>query len=398
MASTTQEHEIFSQFGKKYGVNPQEVSKILKATAFKLPTNKNGQQQYVTDEQMTALLVVANAFGLNPFTKEIYAFPDKSGGITPILGIDGWMRICNEHPQFDGVEYRYSDKLAELDTHAKKCPEYIEAVIYRKDRTRPIVIREYAEECYIEPYKSSNGYVNKGPWQTHTKRQLRHKAFAQAARLAFGFSGIYDEDEGVRIANAREIEANAHNTMNTPIEYPTYKENPPLSLEEQYQSIVIKLDLNQEMCEQYINSWAEHSKVSRERVLDRVVKNETEFAKTITGWLNSQKLNSQTMLENTSPQNTNDKVKLSELRQEAIKLAETVGLENPYSKKPEAWTAKECQSIIAQAKTKEEKDNSSKAVYKYIDCPKLEGQEETEVYSSQCIRCENREGCPSHTE
>ena len=39
----------------------------LKATAFK------GQ---VSDAQMTALLVVANQYALNPWTKEIYAFPD----------------------------------------------------------------------------------------------------------------------------------------------------------------------------------------------------------------------------------------------------------------------------------------------------------------------------------
>lgn len=30
---------------------------------------------------------------------------------------------------------------------------------------------------------------------------LRHKAMIQAARIAFGFVGIYDEDEGRRIAD-----------------------------------------------------------------------------------------------------------------------------------------------------------------------------------------------------
>jgi len=32
---------------------------------------------------------------------------------------------------------------------------------------------------------------------------LRHKALIQAARLAFGFSGIYDQDEAERIVSAR---------------------------------------------------------------------------------------------------------------------------------------------------------------------------------------------------
>lgn len=44
----------------------------LKSTAFKSSIQ-------VTDAQMTALLVVASQYGLNPFTREIYAFPDKGG-------------------------------------------------------------------------------------------------------------------------------------------------------------------------------------------------------------------------------------------------------------------------------------------------------------------------------
>jgi hypothetical protein len=42
-----------------------------------------------------------------------------------------------------------------------------------------------------------------GPWQTHPKRMLRHKAMIQCARLAFGYGGIYDQDEAERIAEAQ---------------------------------------------------------------------------------------------------------------------------------------------------------------------------------------------------
>ena len=38
-----------------------------------------------------------------------------------------------------------------------------------------------------------------GPWQSHPKRMLRHKALIQCARLAFGYGGIYDQDEAERI-------------------------------------------------------------------------------------------------------------------------------------------------------------------------------------------------------
>jgi len=44
-----------------------------------------------------------------------------------------------------------------------------------------------------------------GPWQSHPKRMLRHKAMIQCARLAFGYGGIYDQDEAERIVEAQPI-------------------------------------------------------------------------------------------------------------------------------------------------------------------------------------------------
>ena len=166
-----------------------ELVSTLKATAFK------GD---VSDAQMTALLVVANQYRLNPWTKEIYAFPDKKNGIVPVVGVDGWARIINSHLQFDGMEFAYSDELVQMPSATSKAPAWIECRMYRKDRTRPVVVREYMDECYREPFKGQYGAVN-GPWQSHPKRFLRHKATIQCARLAFGFGGIYDQDEAERI-------------------------------------------------------------------------------------------------------------------------------------------------------------------------------------------------------
>ena len=143
----------------------------LKATAFK------GQ---VSDAQMTALIVVANQYGLNPWTKEIYAFPDKNNGIVPVVGVDGWARIINNHPQFDGMEFEQGE-------------DDCTCIIYRKDRNRPIKVTEYMSECNRRT----------GPWQSHPRRMLRHKAMIQCARLAFGYGGIYDQDEAERIVEAK---------------------------------------------------------------------------------------------------------------------------------------------------------------------------------------------------
>ena len=88
---------LVEAFSKKYSVEPAKMLSALKATAFK---------GNVTDEQMIALLVVANQYGLNPFTKEIYAYPSNQG-IVPVVGIDGWARIINSDSRFDGMANLY---------------------------------------------------------------------------------------------------------------------------------------------------------------------------------------------------------------------------------------------------------------------------------------------------
>lgn len=171
-----------SQLAAKLSIpESSELVAVLKQTAFK------GQ---VSDAQMSALLIVASNYGLNPWTKEIYAFPDKNNGIVPVVGVDGWSRIINTHPQFDGMDFQQDD-------------EGCTCIIYRKDRNHPIKVTEYLSEC-------KRGTQ---PWQSHPKRMLRHKAMIQCARLAFGYVGIFDQDEAERIAevdvNARPVRQNA---------------------------------------------------------------------------------------------------------------------------------------------------------------------------------------------
>lgn len=194
---------LIGKLATKYMVDPAKMLATLKATAFK---QRNGT---VTDEQMMALLVVADQHNLNPWTREIYAFPDKNNGIVPVVGVDGWSRILNEHPMYDGVEFEYSDEQFELPD-AKPAPTWIECIIYRKDRKRPTRVREYLSEVYREPFKK-DGKIFKGPWQTHTTRLLRHKALIQCARLAFSFAGIYDQDEAERIVDGVIIDQDEAN-------------------------------------------------------------------------------------------------------------------------------------------------------------------------------------------
>lgn len=178
------------------------LADVLMATAFsgdKLPS----------PEQLVALVVVAKQYRLNPFTKEIYAFPDKHKGIVPIVGVDGWIRIINEQPMLDGIEFVYSDEMIDLKEvdpkvgSSKLAHAWIDCIITRKDRDKPIVVREYFDEVY----RLRGNYD--GPWQTHPKRFHRHKTLIQCARVAFGFAGIYDQDEGERILEQQERELEA---------------------------------------------------------------------------------------------------------------------------------------------------------------------------------------------
>lgn len=149
--------------------NEQELLRVLKNTAFK---------GNATDEQFVALMLVADQYNLNPFTKEIYAFPDQKNSIIPVVGVDGWSRIINSHPQFDGMEFEY-------DENKESCT----CRMFRKDRSRPTVITLFLNE-WIKDTPS---------WKNMPLQMLRNKTMIQTARFTFGFAGIYDNDDAERI-------------------------------------------------------------------------------------------------------------------------------------------------------------------------------------------------------
>ena len=178
--TTQQPRSIVQDMAEQYGMDKRAFEATLKATV--IPAN-------VSNEQFAAFLLVAREYKLNPLTKEIWAYPSRTGGVTPVVSVDGWANIINSHPAMDGLEYE--DIFNEGQLSAIKC------TIYRKDRSRSIGITEYMNEC--------KGTTE--PWKRWPARMLRHKATIQCARMAFGFSGIYDEDEAARIVDVTPPEA-----------------------------------------------------------------------------------------------------------------------------------------------------------------------------------------------
>jgi len=164
----------------RYGMDSRNFERTVRAICLP-PDKKTGRE--ATNEEFAAFLLVARQYSLNPLLKEIYGFMSQGGGIVPIVSIDGWMNLINSHPQMDGMVF--SEVMDGVKLVSTTC------TIYRKDRAKPTVVTEYYEECRRDTV----------PWKMK-HRMLRHKSAIQCARYAFGFAGIYDEDEGEKIAQA----------------------------------------------------------------------------------------------------------------------------------------------------------------------------------------------------
>lgn len=167
---------VLVDMADRFGMEPQAFEQTLRATVV---------PQQVSREQFAAFLLVAKKYQLDPITKQIYAFPTQGGGIQPIVSIDGWMNLINSHPDFDGMEFE--DQVGgDGDLLSITCR------MFRKDRSHPISVTEYMSECRRST----------PTWKQWPARMLRHKAAIQAARYAFGFSGIIDPDEAERMREA----------------------------------------------------------------------------------------------------------------------------------------------------------------------------------------------------
>lgn len=171
---------LMARIADRYAVDPDKMKATLIATAFRQKSKEGKPAVVISDEQLMMLLVVADQYKLNPFTREIYAFPSE-GGIVAIVSVDGWIRIINERAELKSISFEMAPPGTE--------DPWISCTIERHDRNKPTTITEFLSECSR----------NTDPWNQMPRRMLRHKALIQCARVAFGFGGIFDPDEAERI-------------------------------------------------------------------------------------------------------------------------------------------------------------------------------------------------------
>jgi phage recombination protein Bet len=127
-----------------------------------------------TDAQLKMFIEVCKATGLNPFLKEIWFVP----AVGVMAGRDGYLRVANEHPQFDGMS-------TTVERDEKGIPLKATCSVWRKDRGHPIT----CEAWYSEYRKNSN------VWQTYPSAMISKIAEVLALKRSFAINGIVTEEE-----------------------------------------------------------------------------------------------------------------------------------------------------------------------------------------------------------
>jgi phage recombination protein Bet len=154
------------------------MTKELATTDNKLATLRNTIAPGLTDSEFGLFGEIVKSTGLNPFTKEIWAI--KAGGRLQLMtGINGFLRIANSHPAFDGMEVSFEWDNKTLISSTVK--------VYRKDRRFPSVATAYMAE-----------YAKATPiWKQMPTVMLSKCAKSLAIREAFiqELGGLYTAEE-----------------------------------------------------------------------------------------------------------------------------------------------------------------------------------------------------------
>jgi hypothetical protein len=184
--------DVIEVYARRLRLEPHTLLSHLKLAAA-----ANIESWTVTEARR--LLQRAMQLGLDPLAGEVYLqsreSPEQGGGadsvgLPPLLvvSLDGWCRVLNSHPMFDGVSF------SQPEPGEDGLPAWLECTIHRKDRRVATSVREYMQESR-QPY---------GAWLSHPARMLRHKALVQCARVCFALVGVLDPDEAERVAGTRE--------------------------------------------------------------------------------------------------------------------------------------------------------------------------------------------------
>lgn len=145
-----------------------------------LKSIKNMVAKNATDEEFIMFRELAVASQLNPFKREIWFIKPERGSPQIMTGLNGFLKIANTHPAYDGMV-----KEEILDKNGKLIGAKVS--VYRKDRKYPsegiALLSEYAKPS--------------GQWPKMPHTMIFKVAMCKAIREAFEqeCNGLYTEEE-----------------------------------------------------------------------------------------------------------------------------------------------------------------------------------------------------------
>lgn len=184
------------------GTSPEEIKEVISGMIISAKAQHGAK---ASDGELAVVAGVCATYGLNPLVKEAHAFI-SGGKLQVMIGIDGWLKIMNRHPDFDGVEFDY-----EWDG---KILSGVTTKIFTKNRSRPVCVTEWLDECKQDKSDA---------WRKYPKRMLRNKSLGQCIRVAFGISEILDDDEASRITQV-ERDVTPQRPVAATVDYPSIEE------------------------------------------------------------------------------------------------------------------------------------------------------------------------------
>lgn len=139
---------------------------------------KSVRPEQVTNSQLVALVSIANTLQLNPLVPGmLYAYPEKSGGIMPMIGPDGVFKKLREHPDVVCWHEEWdSDDPATL-------PVWCESTIHTKQGS--FKYKAFLKEWYVQTNPN---------WNSRPRHMLAIRALKQNARKIIHGLPL-DEDE-----------------------------------------------------------------------------------------------------------------------------------------------------------------------------------------------------------
>lgn len=188
-----------TQLSTFLGIEPSMMIETIKAQCF-----KGKRPDEVSDAQLASFISVCNGLALNPLIPGmVYAYPERNGGITPIIGPDGTMKKIDELIS-SGKLAGYTCKVYPEDVSVQ--PTHATAVIHRAGSEFPAEYTAYFKEWVVGQNPN---------WLARPRHMLWVRALKQCARQVI--HGLpMDEDER-RIAEMQNVTGSADEAAPAPV-------------------------------------------------------------------------------------------------------------------------------------------------------------------------------------